>query len=175
MKPHELERILKQEGYSIAPGSATIMIEPEKVQPVDPQRWEAFPVPAGPSQWADEWRFQFACIQEAERLEHEFSDLALLHAVPNGAVRTGKGYGRVDAGVKAGIPDLMLPVARLGYFGLYIELKIFGGRVRNNQRQWINDLIDQGYEARVIVESVEAFSTLLQNYMKGPKTLWGKT
>ena len=40
-------------------------------------------------------------------------------------------------GVKAGVPDLHLPVARGGYHGLYIELKVGDNTTTKKQKDWI--------------------------------------
>lgn len=50
--------------------------------------------------------------------------LQLLHAIPNGGARDIITAGKLKSeGVKPGIPDLHLPVARRGFIGLYIEMK----------------------------------------------------
>lgn len=51
-------------------------------------------------------------------------ELEYLHHVPNGGKRdkaTATALKR--QGVKAGVPDIVLPAVRAGYHGLYIELK----------------------------------------------------
>lgn len=51
------------------------------------------------------------------------------------------------AGVKPGVPDMFLPVAREGCHGLYIELKRRdGGRVSPEQTAWMDALARQGYK-----------------------------
>lgn len=78
-------------------------------------------------------------------------ELALMYHIPNGGSRSKSEAGRFRAeGVKAGVPDICLPVARGGYHGLYIELKrVKGGRVSTAQQGWIAALRDQGYYACV--------------------------
>ena len=50
--------------------------------------------------------------------------LRWLHAIPNGGARGRAQASRLKAeGVKSGVADLMLPVARRGYHGFYIEMK----------------------------------------------------
>lgn len=47
-----------------------------------------------------------------------------MFAIPNGGHRHKATAGRLKAeGVRAGVPDLCLPVPRNGYGALYIELK----------------------------------------------------
>lgn len=78
-------------------------------------------------------------------------ELALMYHIPNGGSRSKSEAGRFKAeGVKAGVPDICLPVARGGYHGLYMELKrVKGGRVSPAQQGWIAALRDQGYYACV--------------------------
>lgn len=75
--------------------------------------------------------------------------------------------GRMKAeGLKPGVPDLCLPVARGGFHGLYIELKAQGGRPTANQEQWIEKLTAQGYLAKVCV-GFESAQHLIESYLKG--------
>ena len=49
---------------------------------------------------------------------------ALLYAIPNGGARSQREGGTLKAeGVRAGMPDLCLPLARGGFHALYIEMK----------------------------------------------------
>jgi hypothetical protein len=48
-------------------------------------------------------------------------------------------------GVRPGVPDLCLPVARGVYHGLYIEMKTSIGSVRGQQKPWHEFLKQQGY------------------------------
>src|SRR5262245_64718583 len=48
----------------------------------------------------------------------------LCFAIPNGGARDVITAGRLKAeGVRAGVPDVCLPVARAGYHGLFLEVK----------------------------------------------------
>ena len=78
-------------------------------------------------------------------------ELRLLYHVPNGGSRGKAEAGRFRAeGVKSGVPDLCLPVARGKWHGLYIELKrTKGGRVSQAQREWLYALEREGYAAAV--------------------------
>ena len=64
-------------------------------------------------------------------------------------------------GVKAGVPDLHLPVARGGYHGLYIELKVGDNTTTKKQKDWIRELNKQGYLAVVCYGWDEAAKQLL--------------
>lgn len=79
---------------------------------------------------SDESGHQEAIIEWCAWNMQQYPELELLYHVPNGGKRD-KATAAVlkRQGVKAGVPDLVLPVARCGYHGLYIELKAPGGSV----------------------------------------------
>ena len=59
-----------------------------------------------------------------------FPQLALLYHIPNERKCTPQQGARLKRmGVKSGVPDLHLPVARGVYHGLYLEMKTEKGRV----------------------------------------------
>ena len=70
------------------------------------------------------------------------------------------------AGVKAGYPDIGLDVARGGYHGLRIELKTITGRLRANQREWLDWLTSQGYLA-VACHGMEEAQDTIEDYLRG--------
>lgn len=99
----------------------------------------------------------------AEIQAGRYPELRLLYHIPNGGSRGKAEAGRFKAeGVKSGVPDLCLPVARGAYHGLYIELKrLQGGKTRDAQELWIEELTKQGYYAVVCRGWVEASKALL--------------
>ena len=67
---------------------------------------------------------QRALFAWAKLNERSHPELALLHAIPNGGKRNPREAANLKAqGVKAGVPDICLPVPRGGCASLYIELK----------------------------------------------------
>lgn len=86
--------------------------------------------------------FRWAAMQTAK-----YSELALMFAVPNGGLRNATVAAKLKAeGVKAGVPDILLPVARGGYHGLFIEMKrVKGGKLSAEQAHWITKLLEQKY------------------------------
>lgn len=100
--------------------------------------------------------------------EREWPELALLFHIPNGGSRGKAEAGRFKAeGVKAGVPDLMLPVARGESHGLFVEMKRQdGGRVRPEQKEWMERLRQQGYQA-VVCRGWEGASEALVKYLEG--------
>ena len=76
----------------------------------------------------------------------KYPELRLLYHIPNGGRRDPKEAAFLKRqGVKAGVPDLCLPVARKGYHGLYIELKYGRNKPTQDQRRWLSELSKQGY------------------------------
>ena len=110
---------------------------------------------------------QTALFQWAAYMARKWPELRLMHAIPNGGSRHPVEAARLKAqGVKAGIPDIFLPVARGGYHGLYIEMKRKkGGRISVDQQQMIDALRDQGYRVEVCKGAEEASKTI-KEYMK---------
>lgn len=95
-------------------------------------------------------------------------ELVLLFHIPNGGSRGKAEAGRFRAmGVKAGVPDLFLPVARQGMHGLFIELKRKkGSRVSKEQQEWGTALYKQGYAAHVCYGWEDAMRVILR-YLEG--------
>lgn len=88
-------------------------------------------------------------------------ELMLMHHIPNGGYRTAREAAILRGqGVRAGVPDICLPVARHGYHGLYIEMKAKKGTVSRIQEDWLKKLNAQGYKAVVCYGREEAVSTL---------------
>ena len=94
----------------------------------------------------------------------------LIYHVPNGGHRVKAVASKLKAqGVKAGVPDLVLPMARGGYFGLYIEFKatIDPAPVSPSQSACLRRLNDQGYLAVVCrghfdaMEQIRAYLRML--------------
>ena len=97
----------------------------------------------------------------------------LIYHVPNGGHRVKAVAAKLKGqGVKAGVPDLVLPMARGGYFGLYIEFKAkppFDAPVSANQDAYLQQLTDQGYLAIVCRGSIDAVEAI-RAYLLLPKT-----
>lgn len=104
---------------------------------------------------------------ELEMKRGRMPELALLFHIPNGGGRSKAEAGRFKAeGVKAGVPDLFLPVPRGEHHGLFIELKRRdGGRVSREQKEWIAALQEQGYAAEVCAGWEDA-AKVLTEYLK---------
>lgn len=106
-------------------------------------------------------------FQWARMMEGKHPELALLYHIPNEGKRSrATGRRMVAEGLRKGVPDICLPVARGYKHGLYIELKrTKGARVSPNQGEWLLRLTDQGYEA-VICYGWETAAAVIENYLK---------
>ena len=90
------------------------------------------------------------CLRGARACARRSRCWNLLHHIPNGKQRSKAVAGQLKAlGVKAGMPDLFLPVARQGCHGLYIELKTLTGGTTALQQALHSCLRDEGYAVEV--------------------------
>ena len=110
---------------------------------------------------------QVHIFQFAEIMQVQYPELRLLNGSLNGVRLTiGQAVKAKKAGMKAGFPDLFLPVARGGYHGLFIELKKkSGGSITKEQKVWIEDLSKQGYFA-IVCKGVDMAKTILIQYLR---------
>lgn len=94
--------------------------------------------------------------------EGAWPELALLHAIPNGGLRSKRTAAALKrTGVKPGVPDLCLPIARGGFHGLYVEMKRrTGGRVEPEQKAWHARLAAEGYHVAVCRGHEQAIAVL---------------
>jgi hypothetical protein len=70
----------------------------------------------------------------------------LFFHIPNGGKRNAVTAKQLhDAGVVAGVPDLMLALPRHGFGGLFLELKTTRGALSSDQRTMQAELVDAGY------------------------------
>lgn len=108
---------------------------------------------------------QISLFQWAKLMQGRYPELSLLHAIPNGGKRNAREAARMkQEGVKAGVSDIFLPVARGGYHGLYIELKAEKGTLSDKQKWWIEETTKQGYYSTVCFGWVEA-SQVIKRYL----------
>lgn len=84
-----------------------------------------------------------------------------LLAIPNGGSR-----GQIEAanlkrsGVRPGAEDLMLTVPRGIWHGLFIELKIHGGIISDDQKKMAAFHFEQGYQSHVAWSNEEAIDVI---------------
>lgn len=125
-----------------------------------------------PSEDVEQMALMRWTVWKADVFGGDWELLRLLYHIPNGGARSRAEGGIFKAmGVKAGVPDLFLPVQRLEggssrmLAGLYIEMKAEGGRLRPNQREWLEELRAQGY-ACAVCHGAEEAEQAIEQYME---------
>lgn len=110
---------------------------------------------------------QITLFQWADMAAAAHPELRMMYHCPNGGFRDAReAHNLRRQGVKAGVPDVCLPVPRGGYHGLYIELKRKkGGRLSEEQRVWLDRLNRLGYRA-VCCNGCEAAIAEIKAYLE---------
>jgi len=97
----------------------------------------------------------------------QYPELEYMYANMNGVRRSKRYTAKLKRrGLKSGVPDMMLPTARWGFHGLYIELKRpkskgkAAGRTSSNQKRWIKHLIKHGYAVHICFGHTSAIETI---------------
>lgn len=109
---------------------------------------------------------QEAVIKWCNRQQRECPELKLIFHIPNGGSRnTLEAANLKRQGVKAGVPDLCLPVPKNGFHGLYIEMKYGKNKTTKRQEEWLKALREQGYYTAVCYGAEEA-ETVIASYLQ---------
>lgn len=94
----------------------------------------------------------------------KYPELMVMYAIPNGGSRNVIEAKYLKAsGVRAGIPDICLPVPRHGYGALYIEMKSKNGKVSGIQKDIFGKLslfynkVVVCYSANEAIKAIEAY------------------
>ncbi|QWY83314.1 VRR-NUC endonuclease domain-containing protein [Rhizobium phage RHph_X3_2] len=103
----------------------------------------------------------------------------MLYAVPNGGERNLKVASNMKAeGVKSGVPDVVWPVPRGMFAGLYLELKkptvvghANGGR-SDKQVEWHKKLIAQRYAVATVYGWQAMAATVVSYWQSEVDTFW---
>lgn len=97
----------------------------------------------------------------------------LAYHIPNGGHRVKAVAAKLKAqGVKAGVSDITLPMARGGYFGLYIEFKAtppHDAAVSASQMAFLQAVEAQGYLA-LVCRGFDAAREVIDGYLALPAT-----
>ena len=116
---------------------------------------------------SQEHRHQAAVIKACAAASWRYPEAALIFAIPNGGHRNKVAAKRLkDEGVRSGVPDLMLPVPRGGYHGLFIELKVGTNAPSTSQGAWAEVLMGQGYLV-LTCYGAQAATDAIQRYLEG--------
>lgn len=104
-------------------------------------------------------------------------ELDLMYAIPNGGHRNKAVAAKLKKeGVKKGVPDIHLPVARGGFHGLYIELKkpkdtkSGAGKATKEQLDWQIKLNAHGYLTVICIGWEKAKETI-ESYLLCDETV----
>lgn len=126
---------------------------------VDSWSSQVVPLEAEEQKWLLQW---------VELNTQAHPELSLFYHIPNEGKRSWQqGRALKDQGMKKGVPDNCLPVARGKYHALYIELKrTRGGRPSAEQIEWI-DALNQAGNRAVICEGWEEAAQEIMRYLKG--------
>jgi hypothetical protein len=112
---------------------------------------------------------QKTLIAWANLQSKKHSELKMLFHIPNEGKRS-RAYGAElkRLGMRAGVPDLFLAVPRMQnnilYGGLFIEMKTGNNKCTENQKKWIRNLMDYGYQCKVCYSADEAMQ-VIKNYL----------
>ena len=111
---------------------------------------------------------QTALFEWAAVMVNSYPELELMHHIPNGGSRNKiEAVNLKRQGVKPGVPDICLPVARGNYHGLYIELKAGNNKTTDKQDKWLSALNKQGYAVCICRSWLEAKEKILK-YLEAP-------
>lgn len=109
---------------------------------------------------------QVALMQWAAIYSAQHPEISLLFAIPNGGKRNISVAKKLKAeGLKPGVPDLFLPVAKKGFHGLFIEMKAATGSTSKLQKEWISELIKQRYKV-VVCKGWEVAMNEIKSYLE---------
>ncbi|NJB67519.1 hypothetical protein GGQ74_001159 [Desulfobaculum xiamenense] len=120
-----------------------------------------------PAVAASEHEEQVALFAWARSMESAMPELALLYAIPNGGHRhRGVAVKLKAEGVRAGVPDVHLPVARGAHHGLWIEMKVGRNTLTARQEAIVVRLRAEGHRVEVCHGARQAIAALV-DYLGG--------
>lgn len=101
----------------------------------------------------------------------KYPALNMMFSTLNGVrLNIGQAVKAKKSGNISGVPDIILLYPSCEYRGLFIELKVPGGKVSHSQKIWIANLARLGYFARVCYGSEEAIQ-LIKDYLRVAKPI----
>lgn len=99
--------------------------------------------------------------------ESRWPELRMIYHVPNEGKRSKTTAATEKAmGLRAGVPDLFLPVPRAWFHGLYLEMKALDGKVSKEQDEFLTAAGEQGY-CCCACWGADAAIWLIERYMTG--------
>jgi hypothetical protein len=99
------------------------------------------PEPSAIKYCATEAEEQAALFEWAFVMTTKYPELALMYAIPNAGKRGRYAQAQMlQTGLRAGVPDICLPVPRGGFGACYVEMKRKGRKPTEKQGDWIERL-----------------------------------
>lgn len=134
-----------------------IALNPHLFQPAPTEA----PRTKSPSPWRNEREFMAAVIAECDLRAILVPEYGLIYHIPNE-------NSHKRPGVRAGIPDLALPIpSKCGTFhGWFCELKIGSGKCSQVQLTMHHRLRMEGYRVAVIWDSVDEVMREIEEYLR---------
>jgi VRR-NUC domain-containing protein len=127
--------------------------------PMSPSPKKVGPTPASLAKSGTEAAHQTAlfCWAALPETLARFPEVKWLFHIPNGGLRDKITAGNMKAqGVKAGVPDIFLPVPKGRFAGLWIELKVKDNTPSEKQSEWHKALTGFGFAVSVCYSWEEA-------------------
>lgn len=114
-----------------------------------------------------EYEEQVNLFSWAASQEHKYPELKYLFSTLNGVRLTiGQAKKAKRSGNKRGVPDIWLPLRLGGANGLVVELKVKGNTTTPEQKEWLNELANNGWMTRVAYGADEA-KEIIKGYLCG--------
>lgn len=95
-----------------------------------------------------------------------------IFAIPNGGKRNPKEAAELKRqGVKAGVPDLFVPVPAGEYHGCFIEMKYGKNKPTKQQKEWMAKLSKNNYACYICYSCEEAVN-YIRKYLSRRGNVW---
>lgn len=111
---------------------------------------------------------QMAVFEWAQWNMTKYPELALMFHIPNESnVPVQYRVKLKKMGLKSGVPDICLPVARGGYHALYIEMKRTKRSATSEQQKWTIAKLNAVGNIAIICKGAEQAIENIVEYLKG--------
>lgn len=98
-------------------------------------------------------------------------ELAFAFHPPNGGVRAKQtAYRLKQMGVRAGVPDVLIPIPRSPYIGLAIEMKYGKNKPTIHQQQYLEMFSSYGWKTAVCYDWTHAAALSCQYFSVDPES-----
>lgn len=119
---------------------------------------------------------QTALMRWAFYEQGAYPELEMLYHIPNEGKRSAvTGAHMRMQGMKSGVPDMHLPVARGQYHSLYVEMKRRNGETPSRQQaEWLDKLASQGH-CVCWCRGWDAAASVIEAYLKTGRITYAPT